>query len=139
MFLYFQLAINQRLSLVGFTEQVLDKLLKLYQFSMDADSKANLFKIMHISIIVHSPEPVSGHYGNTVNGTAHPVDDLFKQNMAEDSMLWYKHLRNMLSIVEREISESRKRSLRSNIPPNICPIFVRMAAKLCSVVCIWCV
>lgn len=106
---------------------------------MDADSKTNLFKIIHISIIVHSPERISGQYGSTVNGTSQPVDDLFKQNVAEDLQLWYKHLRNMLSIVEREIIESRKRSLRSNVTPIICPIFVRMAAKLCSVVCVCCI
>lgn len=127
-----QLAINQRLSVVGFTEKVLEKLLKLYQFSMDADFKVNLLKVMHISIVVHSPEPNS--FERSLNEVSDQCDDLFKSNVAEDTQLWHKHLRNMLSIVEREIMESRKRGLRSNSTPSICSIFVQMAAKLCSVV-----
>lgn len=120
------------MSVVGFTESVLEKLLKLYQFSMDADFKVNLLKVMHISIVVHSPEPNS--FERSSNDVSDQSDDLFKSNVAEDAKLWHKHLRNMLSIVEREITDQRKRSLRSNPIPNICPIFVQMAAKLCSVV-----
>lgn len=99
---------------------------------MDADFKVNLLKIMHISIVVHSPEPNS--FESSLNEVSNQSDDLFKSNVAEDVQLWHKHLRNMLSIVEREIMESRKRAARSNPIPTICPIFVEMAAKLCSVV-----
>lgn len=106
--------------------------MKLYQFSMDPDFKVNLLKIMHISIVVHSPEPNS--FDSSLNELSNQCDDLFKSNVAEDVHLWHKHLRNMVSIVEREITESRKRALRSNPTPTICPIFVQMAAKLCSVV-----
>ncbi|XP_055323121.1 serine/threonine-protein kinase ATM isoform X2 [Sitodiplosis mosellana] len=126
------LAVNQRLSVIGFTESVLEKLLKFYQFSMDPDFKVNLLKIMHISIVVHSPEPNS--FESSLNEMSDQSDDLFKSNVAEDAQLWHKHLRNMLSIVEREITESRKRSHRLNPIPKICPIFVEMSAKLCSVV-----
>lgn len=99
---------------------------------MDADFKVNLLKVMHISIVVHSPEPNS--FERSSNEVSGQSDDLFKSNVAEEAQLWHKHLRNMLSIVEREITEQRKRSLRSNPIPSICPIFVQMAAKLCSVV-----
>lgn len=127
---------NQRLSVVGLTESVLDKLLKLYQFSMDADFKINLMKIMHVSVLVHSPEPNSTDFRSSMDRVSEQADDLFGKNIAEDVQLWHKHLRNMLSIIEREIAEARKRSMRSNPTPVICHIFVRMAAKLCYVVCI---
>lgn len=116
----------------------MDKLLKLYQFTMDPDSKVILFKIMHISIVVHYPEPIgfddvlSCSNGETLDESI----DLFKQNISNDVQLWHKHLRNMLSIIEREIADSRKRCVRLNPTPVICPIFIRMAAKLSSVVCI---
>ncbi|XP_031619505.1 serine/threonine-protein kinase ATM [Contarinia nasturtii] len=128
------LAMNQRLSVVAFTEKVLDKLLKFYQFSMDADFKVNLMKIMHVSIVVHSPEPNSMVIDRCQYATSNQIDDLFQINVAEDMQVWHKHLRNMISIVEREITESRKRSMRSKEPPTISHVFVRMAAKLCSVV-----
>lgn len=102
---------------------------------MDADCKVILFKIMHIAIVVHYPEPVSvdepHSNGEILDDTN---DDLFKKSMADDVQLWHKHLRNMLSLVEREIVDARKRNLRLNPVPVVCPIFVRMAAKLCSVV-----
>lgn len=99
---------------------------------MDGDSKRNLIKIMHISIIIHSPEPI-GQNGRLLMNIN---NDLFQKNLADDADLWNKHLRNMLkNVVEREIIESRKRINRLNATPSICPIFVRMAAKLSSMVC----
>lgn len=93
---------------------------------------------MHIAIVVHSPEPIFAenvpHAENGVNGVPNSNDSLFKQNFAENVQLWHKHLRNMFSVVEREIKESRKRSNRLNPAPVICRTFVQMAAKLCSVV-----
>lgn len=90
---------------------------------------------MHIAIVVHYPEPVNTDEpcsnGEILDDTN---DDLFKQHMADDIQLWHKHLRNMQSIIEREVTDSRKRNVRLNPVPVICHIFVRMAAKLCSVV-----
>lgn len=102
---------------------------------MDTDSKVILMKIMHISIVVHSPEPFASDVNRRISGASRQSNDLFQKDIAEDVGLWNKHLRNMMSVVEREIAESRKRSNRLNPTPTICPIFVRMAAKLCSVVC----
>lgn len=101
---------------------------------MDTDSKVMLMKIMHISIIVHSPEPISADIGLDNNGTSDRTNNLFRNNLTDDALLWNKHLRNMLSVIEREITDSRKRSNRLNPTLMLCPIFVRMAAKLCSVV-----
>lgn len=96
-----------------------------------------LMKIMHISIVVHSPEPIVKDGNQRISGTSRQSNDLFQKNIAEDVDKWNKHLRNMLSIVEREILELRKpHRQRSNPSPTICPIFVRTAAKLCSVVCL---
>lgn len=129
---------NQRFATIGFTEQVLEKLLNLYQYSMDEDTKVVLLKIMHIAIAVHSPETVTTDESGTaeVNEASHQNDDLFKTNVAENAQLWHKHLRNMFGIVEREIRESRKRPTRYSTIPSICHTFVQVAAKLCSVVCI---
>lgn len=114
---------------------VLDKLLKLYQPLMDANSKVILLKIMHISIIVHSPEPVSGgDVESVVVASSQQNDNLFSKSIAGDAMVWHKHLRNMFSMIEREIVDQRKRSNRLNPTPVICPIFLRTAAKLCSIV-----
>lgn len=123
--------------MVKFTEQILDKLLKFYQFTMDADSKVILFKIMHISIVVHHPQPIGIDGGSCANEEIlDETSDFFQPHISDDTQLWHKHLRNMHSIVEREIGDSRKRCVRVNpTPVVICPIFVRMAAKLCSVVC----
>lgn len=131
-----KLAVNRRSAIVSFTDRILDKLLKLYQFTMDTDSKVILFKIMHISVVVHHPEPKIIDEPRSIGEILDETSDLFKQNIADDIQLWHKHLRNMLSVIEREIIDSRKRNLRLNPNPVICPIFVRMAAKLCSVVCI---
>lgn len=128
------MAINRRSSIVSFTEQILDKILKFYQFTMDVDSKVVLFKIMHIAIVVHHPEPIIIDAPCSNGEISNEINDLFKQHIAHDIQLWHKHLRNMLSVIEREIADSRKRSTRLNPTPVICPIFVRMAAKLCSVV-----
>lgn len=131
-----QLSVNQRLSVVRFTELILEKLLSLYQSGMDDDSKVVLLKIMHIAIVIHSPEPkiVDETYDvpTTVN------DELFKKSIAENVQLWHKHLRNMFGVIEREIKDLRKRSTRMNPNPAICHTFVQVAAKLCSVVCIVC-
>lgn len=131
-----QLAVNHRLSVIGFTEQVLDKLLKPYQFSMDEELKLNLFKIMHISIVVHSPEPLTDVQGCLLIGESGQNDDLFRKTIAEDTQVWYKLLKLMLKITEREMLESRKSSMGEVQVPVIRQTFVRMAAKLCSVVCI---
>lgn len=127
--------------MINFTENILDKLLKFYQFTMDGDSKVILFKIMHISIVVHHPASIgiddlltdsNGANRQILNGSI----DLFTQHVSKDAQLWNKHLRNMQSIIERDIVDLRKRCIRLNpTAPVICPIFVRMAAKLCSVVC----
>lgn len=101
---------------------------------MDTDSKVILFKIMHIAIVVHYPEPICIDAPCSNGEIADDTSDLFKQQIAHDIQLWHKHLRNMLSVIEREIVDSRKRSTRLNHTPVICPIFVQMAAKLCSVV-----
>lgn len=117
-----------------FTEQILEKLLSLYQPSMDAEAKLVLMKIMHISIIVHHPECEENATSST-SSTSDAIDGLFQKNMTNDSRLWKKLLRSMIGLVEREILDIRKRSIRLKQAPVICHTFMRMAAKLCSLVC----
>lgn len=124
------MALGERNMAIEFSENVLDKLLKMYQFTMDADSKEILFQLCHVSMVIHSPQ-------NTQSGV-NPSErtDLFAVNNAYDANVWNKHLRSMFSIVEREINETRKQLSRLNSTPSICDKLVQMAAKLCSMVCI---
>lgn len=124
----FQMALSQRKTVVEFTEQVLDKFLKIYQFSMDDDTKEALFKMFHVAIVVHTPQ--TNHSSVVYNQN----DDLFAVNIANDTNLWHKHLRSIFSVVEREINGARKQ--RSNTRPTVCNKLAQMAAKLCAVVCI---
>lgn len=124
--------------IVRFTENVLEKLLKLNKFALNEstnDSNVVLLKIMHIAIVFHSPEPISGGESCEVGNSVNTNDVLLKRNVAENEQLWHKILRKMFHVIEREITECRK-SKRLNLTPAISPTFVRVAAKLCSVVCI---
>lgn len=114
----------------------MERLLKFYNFTMDAEAKVILMKIMHISVIIHSPVTLTPDYNRYMSEESDRTNYLFQRNITDNFGQWMKHLRNMMCIVEREIVDSRKRTNRSNLTPTICPIFVRMAAKLCSVVCI---
>lgn len=123
------MGLSQRKTIVQFTEQILDKLLKMYQESMEPGTKEILFKVLHTSIIIHSPQTDKSQVEYN-NG-----DALFEVNVANDKNLWHKHLRTMFTIVDREIKNARKQSSRLNQKLEICDKFVQMAAKLCSVVC----
>lgn len=122
---------NQRFETIRFTESVLEKLMKFYQFRMENDSKLILFKILHISIVIHSPQE---NY-ETESISNNEYDNMLRVYIADDSELWSKNLRCMLSIIEREIDGLRKQSNRLNSNTNVCEVFTRMAAKLCTGVC----
>lgn len=122
------MASSQRKVMVEFTEQVLDRIYKMYQFSLDDDVKEVMFKIFHVSIVIHSPQNDEA----TVNYKE--SKDLFADNIAHDINQWHKLLQNMFGVVEREINGARKQSKRLSPKSTICNEFVQMAAKLCSVV-----
>lgn len=124
------MASSQRKVIVEFTEQVLDRIFKMYQFSLDVDAKEVIFKIFHLSIVIHSPQigqATTVHYNNRNN-------DLFADNVVHDVNRWHKQLQNMFGVVEREINGARKQSKRFSPKLTICNELVQMAAKLCSVV-----
>lgn len=120
------------MSSIKFVEHILDKVIKSYKFIMNADAKLILFKILHISIVIHSPQASNVSFDEP---TCEGLTNVLKISIADDIELWKKQLRNMFNlIVDREITESRKTLNRSNSSPTICSQFVRMAAKLCAVV-----
>lgn len=101
---------------------------------MYEDAKIILFKIFHISIAIHYPQTHTEESDQFLAIEDGSTGNILKINYAYNVQLWHKHLRNMLFIVEREIKELNKQSTRSQPNTSICSIFIRMAAKLCSVV-----
>lgn len=115
--------------MVEFTEQVLDRIYKMYQFSLDDDVKEVMFKIFHLSIVIHLPQT-----DQTTVTYNRSNDDLFADNVVHDVNRWHKQLQNMFGVIEREISGARKQSKRFSPKLTICDELVQVAAKLCSVV-----
>lgn len=126
-----QLALNYRIQMIIFTEDILSELLKFYSFSMDDEAKLILYKIFHIAIVIHAPHAIDTA---SVALNSDEFDNMLKVCTAKDNSEWYKQMRSMFSIVEKEINEMRKKLLQRSQVPSICGTFVEMAAKLCSVV-----
>lgn len=124
------MASSHRKVLVEFTEQVLDRIYKMYQFSLEDDVKEVIIKIFHLSIVIHLPQI---DQQTTVNYNR-SNDDLFADNIAHNVNQWHKQLQNMFGVIEREINGARKQSKRFSPNLTICDKLVQMAAKLCSVV-----
>lgn len=126
-----QLAANHRISICKFTEEVLSELIKQYNYRMDDATKLVLFKILHLSIVVHYPR---AHTDETHTFSPDSARSLPPINYVNDIHLWHKQLRSMHHIVESEIKECGKSFGRSQIIPNFCNTFDSMAAALCAVV-----
>lgn len=62
------------------------------------------------------------------------TNDVLKNNYADDPSLWYKHLRSIFHIIEREIIQLNRQSVPFQSSPTICRIFVQLAARACAVV-----
>lgn len=126
-----QLAANHRISICKFSEEVLSEVIKLYNYRMDDATKLVLFKILHLSIVVHYPRSHTDetHTFNTDSARSAPAI-----NYVHDIQVWHKQLRSMHHIVESEIQESGKGFGRSQSVPNFCNTFDSMAAALCAVV-----
>lgn len=98
---------------------------------MEPDAKLTLFKLLHITLVVHYPQIPDGNGPYVLDTKA--TSDILKSNYADDPALWYKHLRNIFHIIEREIIQlNQSNLLQSN--PSICNVFVQMAARACAVV-----
>lgn len=122
--------------MIIFIEEVLEEILKFYTFAMDEEAKQILFKVFHICLVIHAP-----HATDIVSQelTSDDCDNMFKLSTACDTSVWFKQMRAILSIVEKEVSEMRKQLLQRNQVSTLSTVFVNMAAKLCSMVCIFCV
>lgn len=122
--------------MIIFVEEILEEILKFYSFAMDEEAKQILFKVIHICLVIHAP-----HADNIVTQelTNDECDNMLKLSTANDTTVWFKQMRAILSIVEKEINEMRKQLLQRNQVSTLSTVFVNMAAKLCSMVCIFCV
>lgn len=105
--------------------------MKLYKYIMDDATKLLLFKIMHLSIVVHYPR---AHIDETHTFTTDTMRSVPAINYVHNIQLWHKQLRGMHHIIETEIKESGK-SVGRSTAPTFCITFVSMAATLCAVVC----
>lgn len=123
---------NHRISICKFTEDVLSELVKLYSYHLSDETKLMLFKILHLSIVLHYPRAHADEAHTFNLDTTRSVPAI---NYAHDAQVWYKQLRNMHHIVEREIKESGKQVGRLHSEPRFCNTFVSMATALCAVVC----
>lgn len=121
---------NHRIAICRFTEDVLCKLIKIYNHRLDDATKLVLFKVFHLSIVSHFPR-LHADASHTFN--ADRLSDVPVINYIQDIQIWHKQLRNMFSIVENEIKES-DRSYGRHAAPNLSQTFVGFAATLCSVV-----
>lgn len=126
-----QLAVNHRVAVCKFTEDVLNDIMKLHSNHPSEDMKSFIFRILHLSIVVHHPTPHSGESCTFSPDTARSVPPV---NYVHDTQVWYKQLRAMHHIVDSEIKESSKNVGRSQNEPKFCGTFVSMAAALCAVV-----
>lgn len=105
--------------------------MKLYNYRMDDATKLVLFKICHLSIVVHYPRAHTDETHTFITDTARCVPVI---NYVHNMQAWNKQLRNMHHIVESEIKESARNVGRSQTVPNLCNTFVSMAAALCAMV-----
>lgn len=126
-----QLALNYRIQMIIFIEEVLDEVIRFYSFAMDDETKAILFKILHISLVIHAPHAIDMRSEAL---SSDEFDNMLKISTAGDNVVWFKQMRGMLSIVEKEINEMRKQLAQRSQVPTISAVFVDMAAKLCSMV-----
>lgn len=109
-------------------------MMKLHSYRMDDATKLVLFKIMHLSIVVHYP---TAHTAGTHTFSIDTTRSVPAINYVHDIHVWHKQLHSMHYIVESEIKESGKNIGRSQTEPSLCHTFVSMAAALCAVVCAW--
>lgn len=107
-------------------------MMKLHSYRMDDATKLVLFKILHLSIVVHYPTARTAGMHTFDIDTVRSVPAI---NFVHDIRVWHKQLRNMHTIVDSEIKERSKHFGRSQTEPDFCNTFVSMAAALCAVVC----
>lgn len=90
---------------------------------MDIECKTELFKLLHLSLVIYDPDP---HSTSVIRGRT-------PDHLSEDRLkVWHQYLRNIFGIVDSEIKGLNKHTNRAQT--TICPIFVRMAARGCAVV-----
>lgn len=109
-------------------------MIKLYNYRMDDATKLVLFKILHLTIVVHYPRVHADETHTFNTDTARSVPAI---NYVNNIQVWHKQLRSMHHIVESEIKESAKNFGRLQTVPELSNTFVSMAAALCAVVCVY--
>ncbi|KAJ6636448.1 Serine-protein kinase ATM, partial [Pseudolycoriella hygida] len=106
------LAADYRFAICELTENVLSTIIKSFPKVGD-ETKVLICKLLHISLVVHNPQMDGNVY-----------------ELSACKSTWNLHIRNMMHLVETEISRLRNNRLANSV---VCEHFVLFASKLCSV------
>lgn len=97
------LAVDYRYEVCNFTEQISQRVVKAYEARMDEEMKSVLFKMMHLTVVVHSPEKSFSEWRSNQNL-------LYAVNKTE----YFKCLRNFYFIIGSELKAHASASYSSN-------------------------
>lgn len=97
------LAVGYRYEVCNFTEQISQRVVKAYEARMDEEMKSVLFKMMHLTVVVHSPEKSLSEWRSNQNL-------LYAVNKTE----YFKCLRNFYFIIGSELKAHASASYSSN-------------------------
>nr|XP_029716686.1 serine/threonine-protein kinase ATM-like [Aedes albopictus] len=117
------LAVDYRYEVCNFTEQVSQRVVKAYEARMDEELKSVLFRMMHLTVIVHNPEKSFSEWRSNQN-LSHAA------NKAD----YFKCLRNFYFVVGSELKAHTSASYSSSgreVP--FVEGFIGLAARLCYV------
>lgn len=92
-----------RYEVCNFTEQISQRVVKAYEARMDEEMKSVLFKMMHLTVVVHSPEKSLSEWRSNQNL-------LYAVNKTE----YFKCLRNFYFIIGSELKAHASASYSSN-------------------------
>ncbi|XP_021700539.1 serine/threonine-protein kinase ATM isoform X2 [Aedes aegypti] len=117
------LAVDYRYEVCNFTEQISQRVVKAYEARMDEEMKSVLFKMMHLTVVVHSPEKSFSEWRSNQNL-------LYAVNKTE----YFKCLRNFYFIIGSELKAHASASYSSNgREVAFVEGFINLATRLCYV------
>ncbi|XP_055591909.1 serine/threonine-protein kinase ATM isoform X2 [Uranotaenia lowii] len=118
------LAVDYRYEICSFTEKIGQRLVKAYEAKLEDDAKATLFRLMHLSVLVHNPEKSSTEWRSN--------ESIF---FATDRAEWFKCLRNFYFVVGNELKahvSASKNAVGGREVPFV-GTFLDFASRLCYV------
>lgn len=118
------LAVDYRYEVCNFTEQISQRVVKAYEPKMEEETKSIFFRLMHLAVVVHSPEKSFSEWRSN--------ESLF---YAVDQTEWNKCLRNFYFVVGNEIKAHVATSYNAVGGKEVPFVegFMSFAARLCYV------